>query len=325
MYEGCDDTTTPKKRAPQVSESEGGYPESKKVTPPKDMVTEIKAKVLSKAQDEHTSYPVEVASDVSDDMYETLMVRLEADPTWKTCRCKMALIEGRIIIIQILDEIHEIIAEQVGEDFTEFNISQPQRVFRALGSTRIRYGQSNTCLEGDKSFANRHATFSRDAKGNIIPSIVFEVANSENYESIQGTALQYLQNNNVRMVISIKILATQHQANQLYCIVHTRDENNQVIVSKVISFGPNCRSQTVEAILRHTDVDPYNFIGIGRPGFAGNQVNYPEVLNDEDVFSVMVPNEVIWWNVPEEKRFAIDQFRLRLSGVVECLRGCNYL
>jgi hypothetical protein len=98
-----------------------------------------------------------------------------------------------------------------------------------------------------------------------------------------------------------------------------------VIVSKVISFGPNCRSQTVEAILRHTDVDPYNFIGIGRPGFAGNQVNYPEVLNDEDVFSVMVPNEVIWWNVPEEKRFAIDQFRLRLSGVVECLRGCNYL
>lgn len=330
MYEGCDDAQsssyyvmrTPKKRQ-EVSElGEGGCPETKKPTPPsKDVVvSEIKAKVLLQAQNEHTSYPSEIASGISDDMYEALMVKLEADPKWKSCRGKMALIEGRIILIQIPDELHEIIAEQVVLQFGAFN----NRIFTPLGSTRVRYGQANTCLESDKSFVNRHATHLLDPRGKVIPTIIVEVAYSESYESIQDTALQYLYNLNVRMVISIKILATRHHVNQLYCIVHTRDDNGPAIASQVISFGPGCRSQTVEAIIRHTGVHPDNFIGIGRPGFDLGQVNYPEVLNDEETFSIIVPNEVIWWNVPEARRFAIDQFRLRLINFAECLQELNY-
>lgn len=125
MYEGYDDAqssyytrNTPKKRQ-QVSELEGGYPESKKATPPsKDVVvSEIKTKVLLQAQNRRTSYPSKVVSDIDDDLYETLMVRLEADPNWKTCRCKMALIEGKVILIQIPDEIHEVISREVGGQF----------------------------------------------------------------------------------------------------------------------------------------------------------------------------------------------------------------
>lgn len=175
-----------------------------------------------------------------------------------------------------------------------------------MGSSRVRYGQPHTCLASDESFTNSHAVHSHDPHGKIIPTIIVEIAYSENYESIQDTALRYLHNDNARMVISIKVLATRHRVNQLYCIVHVRDEN------------------TVEAIIRNTGVDPDNFIGIGRHGFDAGQ-NYPELLNDEETFSVIVPNQVIWWNVPEERRFAIDQLRLRLSLIVQRLQICNYI
>lgn len=332
MYEGsdtqyssysCSVIRTPKKRV-QVAEPEGGYTESKKVSPPsKDVVVlDIKTKVLRLAQNERTSYPVEVASDtIDDDMYESLMVKLEADPSWKTCRCKMKLIDGRVVLIRIPDVIHEVISRQVTLQIGMFN----DEMFLPLGSSRVRYGQPNTCLESDESFVNNHAIHVYDQRQTPIPTIVVEAAYSENYESIQATALQYLYNDNVRMVISIKALANQERrVTQLYCIVHTRNENNQVITSQVISFGPHCHHQTINAIFRNTNVHPDNFIGIGRPGFEVG-VNYPAVLNDEDIFSVIVPNEVIWWNVPEEVRFAIEPLRLRLNRIVASLQRVHRL
>ncbi len=206
--------------------------------------------MLTLAQNEHTSYPVDVASDmIDDDMYERLMVRLEADPSWKTCRCKMKLIEGRVVLIRIPDVIHEVISRQVTLQFGMFN----DEMFLPLGSSRVRYGQPNTCLESDESFVNNHATHVHDQRQTPIPTIVVEVAYLENYESIQAAALQYLYNENVRMVISIKALTNQEcRVTQLYCIVHSRNGNNQVITSQVISFGPRGHHQTIEAIFRQT-------------------------------------------------------------------------
>ena len=48
-------------------------------------------------------------------------------------------------------------------------------------------------------------------------------------------------------------------------------------------MGRVVKTQTFEAIIRHSGVDPDNFIGIGRPGFDVRQLNYPEVLNDEEL------------------------------------------
>lgn len=102
-------------------------------------------------------------------------------------------------------------------------------MFLPLGSSRVRYGQPKTCLESDESFVNRHATHFCDHHDTPIPTIVVEIVSSENYESIQTTAMQYLYNQNARIVISIKVLATQEQ--RVYCILHTRNENNLVKLS----------------------------------------------------------------------------------------------
>eukprot|EP01031_Cornospumella_fuschlensis_P031113 gene31113-37600_t len=258
-----------------------GSSETKRVTPPKDKdipwtISDLKTRIIEAAGScsSQSTFPCLLAENIGDDMFDEVMKQLEADPAWRCVACKMAYISGDIFIVEYPSLPHEVIKGKLGNMIVAYNIQNTQRDSNPLsniGSTRVRYGH-NTRLEADQSFLNCNTPRDakpRDPSGVVIPSIVFEVACSETYGSVQRTAEVYLSSPHVQMVVSIKALMVGDRFSQLYCITHSRGEgvNEQALAARrVISFGPRAQAPSIEAILCHTGVAEENFVGIGRHG-----------------------------------------------------------
>eukprot|EP01031_Cornospumella_fuschlensis_P027947 gene27947-33746_t len=256
--------------------------ETKKTTPPQDFdyqVTNLKNLIIESASS-LSVLPAMVAEGISDEMYEDVMNRVEADPHWKS----------------------------------------------------VRYGPVNTCLESDESFANnftRPEDVPKDPRGNVIPSIVFEVACSESYTSVQETASIYLENVHVQMIISIKVILREGFISQLYCFVHSRVDNNPPfsVPIKVISFGPEAHRLSIQTIIHRTHVAEENFVGIGRNVVLAGADDYPAALQgNEDVFSAIIPEAAIRYPRPVVPGHPVlPPCVFRLLDIVECLQRDKFV
>lgn len=309
----------------------------KKTTPPKDFdyqVTNLKNLIIESASS-LSVLPAIVAEGISDEMYENVMNRVEADPQWKSVGCKMALISSKVVIIEYPSEIHEWISREFNGCIIRYNMhatGHHRTPLRSLGSTRVRYGPANTCLESDESLANgftRPEDVPKDPRGNVIPSIVFEVACSESYTSVQETASIYLENVHVQMVISIKVILREGLISQLYCVVHSRVDNNPPfsVPIKVISFGPEANPLSIQAILHRTHVAEENFVGIGRNVVLAGADDYPAALQgNDDVFSVIIPEAAIRYPLPVVPDHPVlPPCVFRLLDIVECLQTDKFV
>jgi Uma2 family endonuclease len=270
----------------------------------------------------HTSsrevvFPFEVDSNVSAETYDRLCDSLEADGVKRGC--KTALLDGRLVILEIPGSPHEVTVDLIRALMTESCIQMTGNCtdpLKGRGSTRVRYGEA-TSMEGDATYRNHRLPLDqcpRDANGELIPFLVFEVASSESYERMATTPNHYLANEHVRLVISIKlVLSNPLHVHQLYCIIHERCPNGRPIVSRVISFGPRMHRQAEAAILRHTHIEDGNFVGIGRTHFP-TPANYLDTLRDP-IFAVTLPHDLVWQGVPQEE-VLLQQISLSLREIV---------
>lgn len=138
----------------------------------------------------------------------------------------------------------------------------------------------------------------------LIPSVVFEVASSEDYPAIQRKTERYLANDHVRLVLWIKVVYQDNdRISQLYAIVYSREGDGAVTVPRrVISFGPSAHPWSIAAIIDHTHVLEQNFVGIGRPGPFAEGYAYPQVIQtNEAVFSITIPKAALYYpmSVPD--------------------------
>jgi Uma2 family endonuclease len=223
----------------------------------------------------------------------------------KLCGYNLLLVNGKVIVRERPGGPHETLSRRINRVFESY---LNYEVLTSGGSTRFQYG-ANSSLEPDECFVNRHippTNVITDARGEAFPSIVIEINSSEGYASADETAQVYLNNPATRVVISIKLVLSRSQnpeirgkITQMYFILYRAGDRQpgaiRVNPIQVVSFGASAETSSMNAILRHTQVDPVNFTGVGRTTdvIHNNTANAP-------LFQVIIDAQDIWYNVPND-------------------------
>jgi hypothetical protein len=195
------------------------------------------------------------------------------------------------------------------------------------GHTRFQYGKHSS-LEADSCFFNRHIPHNdrvRDRQGEKLPSILVEINSSESYWSTDEIAQVYLDNEATRIVVSIKLVVshadnappgfsntTNDSITEMYFILYrARDRElgaTRVNPHQVISFGACAGTDAVDDILRHTQVDPARFTGVGRTDGVQN-----DSTPDSPPFQVIIDAEDLWYDVPDTSVPDIERLALKID------------
>jgi len=239
----------------------------------------------------------------------------------------LLLINGKLIVRERPGAAHESLSGHMDHILVAYK--GIEAVLLSGCSTRFQYG-ANSSLEPDQCFFNRHIPSNdriRDANGLELPSIIIEINLSESYASTDETAQIYLNNIATRVVISIKLVISHAQnqnirgkITQMYFILYRQRDRQQgegrVNPIKVVSFGASAETSSMNAILRHTRVNPVHFTGVGRTtGLQNDTANTAP-------FQVIIDADDIWYNVPDDvvQNIPRDDFNIDLFEVLSFLR-----
>jgi hypothetical protein len=254
----------------------------------------------------------------------------------------IALRSGDIILVEFPSSPHEAIIRGIEQMIGIYNgriSNRHSKPIRSLGSARTKYGHGNV-FEADISCTNGFIPphgFPTDTRGAIIPTFVIEVGFSESLVSLCTTALAYLANEVVRMVVSIKLIGSfqqhHHNVTAMFCLVHEKDAvTNAIRVVHVINFGPPriFSRSFLQTLSNETQVPVEHFEGVGFD-YHGE---YP-FPTDHPTFVVNVPAvSVLWYGISTEiveNALHIhgpnvqQDFILKLCELSEILMECSYL
>jgi Uma2 family endonuclease len=282
------------------SESQG-YVEIESSSPHKlsaSKIKEVSDQIILLNASTWKTTPIIVETNVSTESFYEICEFLES----RHRRARLALYKGDILFMEYPSSPHEAvimcIAEVVGiyNDRVTHAYSTP---ILSLGSTTTQYGDRDV-LETDLSFLNGFIPprdRPKDARGANIPTFIIEIGYSETYASLCSTARTYLANDAVQMVISIKLIGSfqnnTHEVTGMICIIHEKDHENAIRITRVINFG--ARQNSIQAVTSATGYDNDQIEGVGF-GYDGE---YPFPRN-HDTFSVVIPARVVWYGVAEE-------------------------
>jgi hypothetical protein len=195
---------------------------------------------------EFASYPVIVTKDLSeylgiDDQEDFLQALDERSHSHKACYA--ITINNELIIRELPSSPHETTISSIEYTVCAENIRRTgeDRVpLSCLRSRRINYvSTSPSSYEADTSFRDMDiGDPPTDQNGTVIGSIIFEIGFSESIDSLIDTGFHYLSNENVKIVISVKLIGSGNRVDELIYIILERDRRGRQNITRAVNFGP---------------------------------------------------------------------------------------